>query len=144
MRWEWTEPPEVVELAIRIVRRLFVSDIALFAAALFVVLSATGKGGVLWVVVTLALFAAGWGLLPIIREWIYAGIAGVVVWVWLAFVLTRLGEESVRGWMVPPWIVATAALAICLYRAPPRYLRKGEGERTYGTDRDLSPEAYVE
>ncbi len=78
-----------------------------------------------------ALFGAGWALLPAVRASRVCTVLALVAWGTVAVFLARFGEPTVRGWMLQPWAVATAGLAACLAIKPPAYIRSsssiGEG-----------------
>jgi hypothetical protein len=67
-------------------------------------------------------FAAGWSVLPLLRA--SRGLAATIcaVWLTLAVLVSFVGDGSVQGWLLKPWLLASFGLALCLALSPPRFM----------------------
>lgn len=82
----------------------------------------TGSGAIELITVA-GLLGAGWALLPMFRESYVLALVSASSWAYLGFRLSQFGEQSVHGWMLGPWAIATLAIVVGMFLEPPKYLR---------------------
>lgn len=70
---------------------------------------------------TLIMMHLGWALLPAIRASRILAVLMLAVWISVGVVCLLLGVESVKGWILVPWLMATLLNAYFLKKNPPKY-----------------------
>jgi hypothetical protein len=108
-----------------------------FFALLLGVIGGGGREGIMLSTVV-GLFGAGWAVLPAVRQSLLLAAVAALGWAYLGYQLSLFGAQSVKGWMVGPWIIATVGVLLCLAVQPPAYFRPKE---TRHPDDSASPDA---
>lgn len=96
-------------------RGLLATFIAVLAAAAAMVVGFFGSGpGALFIGAFAAFTAFGWALLPAIRHSRALALVAAIAWVCLGASVSTLDNRPGVGWLIGPWLLATAMVGLLL------------------------------